>query len=60
MPHITLMHPRNSTCTNTIFEGINKINLPTQLKFNKISLIEQHNDESWNILQEFQLIDDVF
>ena len=60
MPHITLMHPRNSTCTDTIFEGINKINLPTQLKYNKISLIEQHHDEPWNVLQEFELVDDVF
>ena len=39
--HITLMHPRNSTCTDKIFGRIEKIILPTKLKFKRISLIEQ-------------------
>lgn len=54
-PHITLMHPRNSTCTDKIFEKIEKTSLPTKLKFKKISLIEQKDGGQWNVLQEFEL-----
>lgn len=52
--HITLMHPRNSTCTDAIFHQIERLSLPKQLSFNKISLIEQENGGQWNILQEFE------
>ena len=55
-PHITLMHPRNSICTNEIFAEIENANLPKRLNFNKISLIEQINGRQWNILQEFELM----
>ena len=54
-PHITVMHPRNSTCTNEIFEIIENTNFSTVLKFDKISLIEQTNEENWSILQEYKL-----
>lgn len=53
--HITLMHPRNSTCTDVIFHHIERLSLPKQLSFKKISLIEQEDGEKWNILQEFEL-----
>jgi len=54
-PHITLMHPRNSTCTDHIFEMIQEINFPTKFAFKKVSLIEQRNGGEWIILQEFEL-----
>lgn len=54
-PHITLMHPRNSICTDEIFEQIERLRLPTQLKFKRISLIEQEDVGRWKILQEFSL-----
>ncbi len=54
-PHITLMHPRNSTCTNDIFGEIEKISLPAKLKFKRISLIEQNDGGQWSSLQEFEL-----
>ena len=54
-PHITLMHSRNSTCTDSIFERIKKIPLPRKISFKKISLIEQVNGGSWKILREFDL-----
>ncbi len=54
-PHITLMHPRNSTCTEDIFEHIRKIEFPTQLAFKKVSLIEQEDAEPWRLLREFKL-----
>ena len=48
------MHPRNSTCTDNIFGQIEKVGLPTKLKFKKISLIEQKDGGQWKILQEFE------
>lgn len=54
-PHITLMHPRNSTCTDIIFHHIEQLSFPKQLSFRKICLIEQENGGIWNILQEFEL-----
>ena len=54
-PHITLLHPRNSTCTDFIFEQITKANLPGSLVFKKISLIEQEEGRPWRILEEFDL-----
>ena len=56
IPHITLMHPRNSTCTDIIFERIKKYKLPTELFFDKISLIEQHNSGQWMIIEEFPIM----
>lgn len=56
IPHITLMHPRNSTCSNEIFERIGKYEFPTELEFEKISLIEQINDGKWSVLQEFEIV----
>ena len=54
-PHITLIHPRNGTCTDEIFETIQQVSLPDQLTFNKISLIEQEIGKEWKVLREFGL-----
>ena len=54
-PHITLMHPRNSTCTDSIFEQIIKVELPKKLTFKKISVIEQELGKEWQILSVFEL-----
>lgn len=54
--HITLMHPRNSTCNDAIFEEIKNIPFPTKLMFSRISLIEQEIGEEWKIIKEFDLI----
>ena len=54
-PHITLMHPRNSTCTEEIYQQIAKITLPSLITFEKISLIEQLDQGPWKIIQEFDL-----
>ena len=55
LPHITLMHPRNSTCTDAIFKEITSYQLPTLLSFNKISLIGQKDGGNWTVLNEFSL-----
>jgi 2'-5' RNA ligase len=56
-PHITLMHPRNSTCTDNIFDKIEKVSLPSRLIFKRISLIEQEDGKQWRTLQDFDLKD---
>ncbi|MBL7728152.1 MAG: 2'-5' RNA ligase family protein [Dinghuibacter sp.] len=55
-PHITLMHPRNSTCTNEIFAEISRLRFPAQILFNTVSLIEQTGNGPWKTLAEYQLI----
>lgn len=55
-PHITLMHPRNSTCTDSDFQKIEKMKLPTKLEFTKISLIQQEENSKWDILSSYLLI----
>jgi hypothetical protein len=49
--HITLMHPRNSTCTNEIYETAKHIIFPEIIHFDSIALIEQKNGEKWEILK---------
>jgi 2'-5' RNA ligase len=54
-PHITLIHPRNSTCTDEIFRQIKSYNFPNKITFNKISLIEQELGMPWKIVKVFEL-----
>jgi hypothetical protein len=54
-PHITLMHPRNSACTDEIFKEIKLCNFPCKLKFDKISLIEQEPNAKWQTSEEFEM-----
>jgi hypothetical protein len=53
--YITLMHPRNSTCTDETFDQIKRINLPKKIEFTKVSLIEQKGHLKWNTLREILL-----
>ena len=55
-PHITLMHPRNSTSTDAIFEQIARHVFPTSIQFGKISLIGQEMGKEWQVLQEFEMV----
>ena len=57
-PHITLMHPRNSNCTDEIFIEIKSVNLPKSLKFNTVSLIEQIAGGKWQIINRINLKSD--
>lgn len=54
-PHITLMHPRNATCTDEIYEQIEQCTFPDKIQFRKVALIEQEPGMKWEILEEFQL-----
>lgn len=53
--HLTLLHPRNATCTEAIFTQIQQATVPQQITFDTISLIEQVDGGPWNILQQFAL-----
>jgi len=54
-PHITIIHPRNGTCTDAIFNEICHQSLPKMLVFDCISLIKQCDGGKWAILKEFHL-----
>jgi hypothetical protein len=54
-PHITLMHPRNASCTDAIFEQIQQSTLPQRIRFKAISLIEQEIGMPWNVLETYEL-----
>jgi 2'-5' RNA ligase len=54
-PHITLLHPRNATCTDKIFEQIAQVKFPDKINFTKISLIEQEMENKWQVLKEIEL-----
>jgi 2'-5' RNA ligase len=53
--HITLLHPRNATCTDALFAQVQNAVLPTQVTFDTISLIEQINGGTWHLLEQFVL-----
>ncbi|EHQ29625.1 2'-5' RNA ligase family protein [Mucilaginibacter paludis] len=55
-PHITLMHPRNSTCTDEIFEEIARHTLPLEFSFDRVSLIEEMADGKWITLDSYCLV----
>ena len=52
-PHITLIHPRNSTCTDRIFDRVKKLQFPASIDFDTISMIEQTDGERWKIVRQF-------
>lgn len=57
-PHITLMHPRNSNCTDENFEEIQQVNLPATLNFDTVSHIRQIDGGPWQIIKSFNLKSD--
>ena len=52
-PHITLLHPRNSVCTDEIFAAIQQEKLPKQLSFHAVSLIQQTSGGVWVNVKNF-------
>lgn len=51
--HLTLMHPRNSTCTDATFKTLQALTLPKTLVFDTITLIEQENGGVWQRLKTY-------
>jgi 2'-5' RNA ligase len=54
-PHITLLHPRTTSCTGAIFKHIAQEEFPSKINFKKISLIEQEIENKWQVLKELEL-----
>ena len=54
-PHITIIHPRNGTCDDSVFQRIAWKLHPFTITFRKVSFIEQVNDGKWRVLDEFPL-----
>lgn len=54
-PHITLMHPKNATCSDEVFEIIQQTIFPQVFRFTEVSLIEQVNNGPWKVLENFLL-----
>jgi hypothetical protein len=48
IPHVTIIHPRNGTCTDQIFADISLNIQPFQITFREVMLIEQKDDGVWN------------
>ena len=46
-PHVTIIHPRNGTCTDAAFEEIAQRLQPFTTTLSEISLIEQTNGGPW-------------
>ena len=53
-PHITLVHPRNGTCTDNIFDEIASRCRPFSSTFRRVSLIEQVDGGRWQDLKTFE------
>lgn len=54
LPHITIIHPRNGSCTDEIYDQIVFSIAPFTAIFHEISLIEQHDGGAWNCLASFR------
>jgi hypothetical protein len=55
IPHITLLHPRHAAGKEHTYKAIRHEPLPTSVTLTEISLIEQVNGGTWNVLQRFAL-----
>lgn len=49
-PHVTIIHPRNGTCTDQIFAEISATISPFQTTFREVMLIEQEDGGVWKIM----------
>jgi 2'-5' RNA ligase len=54
--HITLIHPRNAACDDSIFEEICSRVSSFAHRFSSVSLIQQTNGGVWETLETIELI----
>lgn len=60
IPHVTLVHPRNGTCTDPIFADISaNISSPFQLTFREVTLIEQDDGRVWHVISRVGKSDEI-
>ncbi len=49
-PHVTLVHPRNGSCTDQVFADISATLSPFQYTFREVMLIEQEDGGVWSVI----------
>jgi 2'-5' RNA ligase len=49
-PHVTIIHPRNGSCTDQIFADISATISSFQYTFREVMLIEQEDDGVWSLI----------
>ncbi len=54
-PHLTLIHPRNGLCTDSIFAEIQQSLVEFEYSFREVVLIEQTDGGPWQVLSPDQL-----
>ena len=52
-PHVTIIHPRNGICSDSIFQEIAAKIPGLSVTFTCVSLIEQHNGGTWRPVSQF-------
>lgn len=52
-PHITLIHPRNGTCDDSVFNEITRESQPFAVVFRAVTFIEQLTSGPWRDLATF-------
>jgi hypothetical protein len=50
IPHVTIIHPRNGTCTDQIFTEISESIPPLQFTFREVMLVEQEDGDVWKLI----------
>lgn len=55
VPHLTLIHPRNGLCTDSIFAEIQQSLVEFEYCFREVVLIEQSDGGPWRVLSSDQL-----
>jgi len=50
-PHLTLVHPRNGTCSDTEFEALSNRLTPFEARFDRIHWIQQRDGGVWSNVQ---------
>jgi len=57
VPHITLIHPRNGSCSDADFASIISVFEPFSYTFDEVAFIQQENGGVWETVQTFRLGD---
>jgi hypothetical protein len=50
VPHVTIIHPRNGTCTDPIFADALATISSFRYTFREVMLIEQEGEGAWNVI----------
>lgn len=57
-PHVTLIHPRNGTCTDATFKAIQSLlNEELNITFRELTFIEKIGEHPWRSVQTFPTLE---